>query len=195
MEENNETLEQLRSEYNALKERLANQEIASEKLLRETMKTRVRNIRSIVNVSLVCGIFVIVMSPFVFHYNPVVKASWWFIAGTILMMAFCIVMDAREKRRVREVDAANCDLLTFSKNVKDMKNHYKNWTKWGLLLGVLWVGWLVAEVFMHSEEPRLAISMVAGIVVGLVIGGIAGYRMNVRIVEHCDEIISQIENR
>lgn len=195
MEENNETLEQLRSEYNALKERLANQEIASEKLLRETMKTRVRNIRSIVNVSLVCGIFVIVMSPFVFHYNPVVKASWWFIAGTILLMAFCIVMDAREKRRVREVDAANCDLLTFSKNVKDMKNHYKNWTKWGLLLGVLWAGWLVAEVFMHSEEPRLAISMVAGIVVGLVIGGIAGYRMNVRIVEHCDEIISQIENR
>lgn len=193
MEENKDTLEQLRSEYNALKERLASQEIASDRLLRETMKSKVRGIHSLINVSEVCGIFVILASPFVFHYNPVIRASWWFIAGTILLMGTCVVMDWIYSHKVREQDAAASDLLTFSKSAREVRNHYKSWTKWGFILGGLWAGWLIAEVFMHSEKPEMVLPMVIGLAVGMVAGAFVGLRMNARIVRNCDEIISEIE--
>lgn len=194
MEENNETLEQLRSEYNALKERLANQEITSDRLLRETMKSKVRGIRSLVTVSEVCGIFVMVIAPFVFHYNPVVRASWWFIAGTEILMGFCVVMDWIFSHKLSERDAYSKDLLTFSKSVKEVRNHFKSWTKWGLILGTLWTGWLVAEVLLHSEEPKMAVSMMIGMAAGMLVGAFAGLKMNSRLVRNCDEIIAGIES-
>lgn len=193
MEENKDTLEQLRSEYNVLKERLASQEIASDRLLRETMKSKVRGIHSLINVSEACGILVILASPFVFHYNPVVRASWWFIAGTILLMGFCVTMDWICSHKVSESDTASSDLLTFSKSVREVKNHFKSWTKWGLILATLWAGWFITEVFIHSEKPEMALPMVIGLAVGMVAGAFVGLRLNARIVRNCDEIISEIE--
>lgn len=194
MEDNSYVLEQMKSEYQTLKETLAHQEIINDKLMRETMRLKVRSMRSTITISIFCGIFVIMAAPFVFHYNPVINASWWFVAGTVLLMVFCIFLDWKYNHKVQNANLSTCDLLTFSKNVQEMKMHYRDWTKWGIMLGLAWVIWLGIEAWSHSTNLKLTTSLIAGVSIGFIAGAILGLRMNSRIIRTCDEIISQIED-
>lgn len=193
MEDKDYTLEEMRAQYQALEETLAKQEIINDRLLRETMKTKVRSIRSTATVSVICGLFVIITAPFVFHYNPVVNASWYFVAATELLMTFAIFLDWKFNHKVQSSNLKSCDLLTFSRHVKELREDYSGWLKWGLLLGTLWASWLCWEVWQNTAEPKLAIAMITGLLIGLITGGIVGWRMTRRIINTCDDIISQIE--
>ncbi|MDO5442748.1 MAG: hypothetical protein Q4G10_03675 [Bacteroidia bacterium] len=194
MEDNEYTLEQMRADYQALKDNFSKQEIINDRLLREAMKSKVRNVRSKLIISIACGVFTILASPFVFHYNPVINASWWFIAGTIILMGLCIFLDLKYKNKMQGSDLSHCDLLTFAKEVKATKDHYKNWTKWGIILGTAWAAWLCIEVWCHSTEPELAIGTIIALAAGLIIGGSVGTLMNKSIIRNCEDIIDQIES-
>lgn len=183
----------MRAEYQALKDNLAKQEIVNDKLLREAMRGKVGSINSKVAVSAACGIFVIIAAPFVFHFNPVIKASWWFVLATELLMFFAIFMDWKFNHKVSNTNLSTCDLLTFSKDVKKLKEDYKGWMKWAVLLSTAWGVWLCVETWFHSEEPKVAIGMIGGLVLGMVLGTFVGWRMNRKIIKTCDEIISNIE--
>ena len=193
MEDNVTTLEQMRSEYQTLKETLAKQEIINDRLMRETMKAKVRDIRNTPIIAGICAALVMISAPVIFHMNPLVNASWWFIAATELLMAFCMCYDLIANRKVQKTDVSSCDLLTFAKSVKQLKERYRSWIKWGAPLGIAWLAWLIAEALMHSSEPDLTVSLVIGLVIGFAIGGFLGYKLNRRVVRNCDEIIAQIE--
>lgn len=194
MENNDYTLEQMRVEYQALKDTVSKQEIINDRLMRETMKSKVRGIKSTLLISMACAIVVILISPFVFHYNPVINASWWFIAGTDIMMVSCLFLDWKFNHKMQDTDLSHCDLLSFAKEAKVTRSHYKSWTKWGFVLVTIWVLWLCAEIWCHSSEPKVAKFMIAGVFAGLIIGGITGLKMNKTIIRNCDEIIAQIES-
>ena len=193
MEENDFTLYQLKEEYQALKESLSKQEIINDRLMRETMKSKVRSIRSYASISIACGIFTMIIAPVVFHYNPVVSASWCFVIFTELLMGSCIFLDWKFNHKVQNTDISSCNLLTFSKHVRELKSSYGNWLKWGIGFALIWFGWLSAEVWMNTENPKMAISMITGLLCGGVVGGLIGNRMRLNIIKTCDEIISQIE--
>lgn len=193
MEENNFDLEQMRAEYQALKDTLAKQEIINDKLLKETMKSKVRSMRSHVAISIACGVLVMLMAPLVCHYNPVVNASWWFVIATEILMALCIFFDWKFNHKVRISDIVSNNMLTFSKEVKAMKSNYQNWIYFGIPLGLAWLGWLIIEVLNYSQDKSLVIPLIVGLVIGMLSGMIIGYKMNRKIVSTCDEIIEQIE--
>lgn len=194
MEENNYTLEEMRADYQALKDTLARQEIITDKMLRDLMKGKVRSIKSIAMVSVTCGIFVVIMAPIVFHYNPVIRASWAFVIFTDLLMIGSIFMTWYFHRKVQGTNIANCDLLTFSKEVKALKENYRKWLRWCIIPMLLFVAWLCIEVWLNAEYPKLAIAMIAGLVVGAVVGGIIGFFLDKKIINTCDEIITNIQN-
>lgn len=194
MEENNYTLEQMRADYQQLKDALEHQEIINDRLLREAMDSKVRSMRGTVRASVACGVFVFLGAPFFFHYNPVVNASWWFTGATMLLMAFCIFLDWKFNHKVQSTDLSNCDMLTFSKNVREMKESYAGWIKWAFIIVILWGGWLIIEVLRHADDIKLALPFIVGLLVGLLVGGLIGARMDRKIIRTCGEIISQIEN-
>lgn len=194
MENNDYTLEQMRADYQALKDSLARQEIVNGRLLRDAMRSKVSSIRARSLVSILCGVFVILAAPAVFHYNPVMKASWWFIGATEILMAACIFFELKFTHRVNSADLTSCDLLSFSKDVKKLRQNYKDWIKWGVTLGIAWAGWLCTEVWMNSTEPKLAIAMIIGLGGGLLLGMVLGLKLNKDVTKACDEIISNIES-
>lgn len=194
MEENNYTLEQMRADYLQLKSALETQEIINDKLMRETMKSKVHSMRGPVWVSIICGVFVFFAAPFVFHYNPMIQASWWFTGATMLMMAFCIFLDWKFNHKVQSTNLSDCDMLTFSKHIREMKESYSKWIKWAIIIIILWGAWLAYEVLDNVGEMKLALPFIIGLALGLLIGGIIGLSLDRRIIRTCNEIIDQIEN-
>lgn len=190
--DNFDVLEQLRKDYSELKNRLDEQEIINDRLLRRTFEAKVRSIHSVAWTSFLCGLFVLFVAPFAFHFNPGLNASWAFVIGTDLMMIVCMTFTYLFHKNVSAPQDGD-DLLTFAKNVKKLKADYQGWLKYAVLMVTVWFGWLMYEIFQHSEDQIYAISMAVGVTVGLVIGGIVGYKMNLKVIRQCDEIIASIE--
>jgi len=194
MEDNNYSLEQMRSDYQSLRSNLEKQEIINDRLLREVTRTKVSKIRGRAGISIGCAISVMILAPFVFHYNPAVNASWTFISFTELLMAFCLFIDWKFNRKVQSANLTDCDLLSFCKDVKELKKRYQDWLKWGIMLASLWLIWLILEVWFRSDMTREALPMIVGMVVGFLAGGLIGTGMNRKVIRTCDEIIDNLEN-
>lgn len=194
MMENNNTLEELQKNYISLKNSLEKQEIVNDKLMREVMDSRIRSIFNLQNIGVFAALFVIIVAPLAFHYNPAVNASWYFVVGTELLMMFCLYKSWDYAHEVRSTDMSSCDLLSFSKKLKKMKRKYQDWIKWGFLLCSAWVIWLCEEVWRNSNNPKGSIAFIVGVLFGIAAGGYIGYRLDKKIIAHCDDIISQCES-
>lgn len=193
MEKNNYTLEDMRVEFDAFKDALSRQEILNDDVLRQAMRSKVSGIRNRSVARAACAVFVILASPFAFHFNPAVNASWAFVIVTDLLMLLCVCMDWRFRRNVQRVDLSSCDLLTFSKDVRRLKVVYKGWMKWIALPAALWLFWLSCEIWRNYDDPGLAVGLIVPLSFGFVIGAVAGFLMNRRTIKTCDEIINSIE--
>lgn len=191
--EQNSVLDQLRSDYNALKARLDEQEIINDRLLQQTFKSQLKQINNKAWASVVCGIFVIIVAPMAFHYNPAFNLSWAFVAATDVMMAVCIWFTAYWHRAVRLPDASKSSMKQFAQSVKGLKQRYQGWLKYAAAMISAWLIWMGVELFRNSDEPRMAVFMMTGVLVGALIGGIIGLKMHFAVTAKCDEIISQIE--
>lgn len=191
--EQNSVLDQLRSDYNALKARLDEQEIINDRLLQQTFKSQLKQINNKAWASVACGIFVIIVAPMAFHYNPAFNLSWAFVAATDVMMAVCIWFTAYWHRAVRLPDASKSSMKQFAQSVKGLKQRYQGWLKYAAAMISAWLIWMGVELLRNSDEPRKAVFMMTGGLVGALIGGIIGLKMHFAVIAKCDEIISQIE--
>lgn len=191
---NSPELDQLRAEYTILKNKFSQQEVINDRLIRETMKQRVKGINNISFLSSLCAVFVIIVSPFVFHENPVINASWAFVIATMVMMLVCIFFNWKHNRRLNDADVSCCDLKEFAKSVQYTRKKWREWRKVAVPMVVVWLCWLFAEVWMNFDQKEIAIFMIAGLVVGALVGGLVESRMNWKAVDYCDEILSQIDN-
>ena len=190
---NSPELEQLKEEYAILKNKFSQQEVINKRLLRETMRQKVRGINNIALVSSLCGVFVVLVSPFAFHYNPVINASWIFVAATDLMMLACIYFNWKYNHKLNDTNLSNCDMKEFAKNVQYTRNKWHNWVKIAIPMVIVWAGWLIAEILMCTDNKKAGLACICGIAVGGVLGCILGFKMNRKVVDHCDEILDQID--
>lgn len=187
-------LEQMRTQYSALKERLEMQEIVSEKLMLSVFNSKVKDIRSRSWLSYASGAFVMIVAPFVFHYNPVMNLSWWFVLGTELMMLVCILFTYVWNNDI-ENPSESSSLLEFAESVKLFRKRTDNWLKYvaGPLV-LAWVVWMGTELYFNSEDVEQTIFLICGLLFGGAIGGVVGFLHERRTMKLCDEIIDQINS-
>lgn len=185
-------LEQLRNDYSALKSKVEKQAILNEKLLQSVFQSKVKSIHSVGWTSALCGLFVILVSPLAFHYNPALNLSWAFVAGTDLMMLVCIAYTWYFHSDVKTPEAG-ASLKEFAQNVKTLKVRYQNWIRVAYIMIFVWMGWMFTEMFMTTEDKTLTYFAATGVLVGAVIGGILGFRMDRNVIKNCDDIIAAIE--
>lgn len=191
--ENNTVLEQLRADYNILKERLDEQEIINDRLLQQTFRSQLKQINNRAWVSVVAGIFVIIVAPMAFHYNQALNLSWAFIAATDVMMAVCVGFTWYWHNAVKAPDASKSSMKQFAQSVKCLKQRYQGWLKYAAVMITAWLAWMGIEVFSNAGDTREAVFMMTGMLIGGLIGGIIGLRMHFAVIRKCDEIISQID--
>jgi len=186
---NNSELETMRAQIALLKDKLDKETIVSEKLLRDTMRHKARTINNNAWISVVASIFVIFWS---LTFLPSEGFSWWFIAGTILMMLVCDFFTWKYHKDVNAKTMSG-DLLTVAKVMKQLRDNYKKWLKYSIAMIVVWFVWFAIEYCIQLSDWRVAVIMIIALLIGLAIGGFIGLKMHNAVIRNAEEIISQIE--
>ena len=186
---NNSELETMRAQIALLKDKLDKETIVSEKLLRDTMRHKARNINNNAWISVVASIFVIFWA---LAYLPNEGFSWWFIAATILMMLVCDFFTWKYHKDVNAKTMSG-DLLTVAKVMKQLRDNYKKWLKYSIVIIAVWFVWFAIEYCILLNDWRVAVFMIIALLIGLAIGGFIGLKMHNSVIRNAEEIISQIE--
>lgn len=182
-------LEDMRAQLALLKSKLEREEIVSDKMLRETMKQKVEFVNRKAWSNIVTSLVTIALALVIF---PHFGFSWGLVGYTVAMMLVCDLFTWLYHRNFTP-DMMNGDLLTAVKQTRKLKKDYQSWSYIGYPMLGVWTVWFVYEAFTRFNDAIMARSMVSGLVVGLLIGGIIGIRLKNLTVKHLDEIIESIE--
>lgn len=190
MEEMN--LEEMRNQIAILKNKLNKQELVSERLLADTMKTKVNTINSVERFSIICAVFCLVAYPVLRYY---IGFSWAFVIATCAMMVFCIIATTYIHRPLHDSKLMTSDVATVARVMVRFKRQYDNWllyvTPTLLIPWVLWASYEYNAIMgLEGVSPFLT---VLPILVGCAIGGFIGYRQHRKAVKTAEEIIRQFE--
>ncbi len=187
-----DTLLEMKEQLQVLKAKLDEQEIVNDQLLRHVTQQRMRRINRNVWQQGFCCLFVVTFGNYVFRAS--LHCSWYFVAGTCLLMLVSFLATLLPHRWVSEEDINTGDLLTVAKQVRRLRKWYKDWYYVGIPLVVLWLMWLGVELyFAFDRDLTMLISTMVGALIGGAIGGFVGHRMNKRLIHEMDDLIDEIE--
>lgn len=176
-----------------LKDKLNKEEIVNDQLLREVTRQRVRRLNRNVWQEGICVLFVISFGNYAFHQ---LGCSWWFIGATTVMMLVCLLATVIPHRRVQENEIMQGDLLTVAKQVRRLRQIYKDWMRIGIPMVSVWFVWFLVELyFRHTDNLYIFVFTAVGALAGGTVGGIIGGRMHKKFVREMDDIINQIEKQ
>ena len=184
-------LEQLKAQYETLKQQFDQQEIVNDRLMKSSIKhsmdfyKRYHWIQFIVYPLMVfLGLLFI---KWLFANNLSLRLFW----GTFCVV--CFVVELWMTKMVRFKSLENNDLLTLSSHARSFKKLYAIFVvSYTVSIIILSVGWLMTEVGSNGYLPNFGIFIIlSGLVLVLTMSlGIAEIRYKTR---PCDEIIRQIE--
>ncbi len=194
--EENKTIEELRNQIALLKQKLDNQEIVSDRMLRMTMQTKVntvihRNERR----HLICSIFAMLTWP-ILHYG--IGMDLAFCIFTSLMMLFCIIATVYIHRPMHLTDLMSADLATVAYEMDRLKRRYKNWLHY--VTPTLIIPWFLGACYEYDKAMGIDPLSKDGIItclpllIGTVIGGVIGFIWHSKTVDTAESIIRQIED-
>ena len=194
--ENNENnnlneLDQLKAQYETLKQQFDQQEILNDRLMKSSIKRstdfykRYRTIQFMVYpLMVIVGLLTI---KWLFGNNLSLRLFW---------VAFCVICFVAElwmTKMVRFKTLENNDLLTLSNHARSFKKLYAIFVvSYAVSVTIFIVGWLMSEIGSNGYLPNFGAFIIVFCLalVAIVSLGIAEIRYKTR---PCDEIIRQIE--
>lgn len=191
MEEMN--LEEMRNQYAILKEQLNNQEIVNDRLIRETIKMRGKDINYTKKVVYGCALFCLLIYPLSYYTH---MWSLAFAIVTCLMMLFCVAATYYIHKPVENLNLMQDDLATVARVMAKFKKQYDNWLHYVTpALLIPWGIWACYEVgWSHAPEGSNPWIMIIPLLVGALIGGLVGYKYHRKAVNAAQDIINDIES-
>ena len=149
--DNLQELEELRSQVAEFKNRVEQQEIVSRRLLREAMKGHVSWIKQM---SIWCSVGELVILPFlVYALRSIVGVSWLPIIVIGLVIVGEAVFNFWNVSTIRDKHLAVDDVLSAQQRLITFKRREKLYTYGILPFILLWVVWLLFDVYHGTDIP------------------------------------------
>lgn len=196
MENNTMEIEQLRLELNTFKERLSKQQIVSERLMRQSMRSKMSWIKKMLWVEVAFIPFcAVVMGGMVWQLG---LSRWWWLY-TIVMLILDVGLDFYINR-IRKDDFASGNLLETARHLAEMKRSRIKSLVLGMAMLVVWLVWLGLMLYQVASDPASttveqgrAWGFLCGSVVGLLIGLPVGLYIFFRMQRTNTEVLRQID--
>ena len=195
METKHTEFEEMRQQLDILKNKLDNQTLVNDKLIRQSMLNKMSFMKKYTWVSFL-------MLPYTYYFYYKVRdmfyISWWFYGFTLILLTFGVCFDAYINH-VNKKDFLNGDLIAVSLQMQRIKKIRKKSLLYGLPLMPIWVSWLFIELYNGSSAANggantsLFHGMIVGSGVGVIVGVAIGIWIYLRMQRINSDIISQID--
>ena len=190
----NMNFEEMRNQFAILKDQLQKQEIVSDRLIRETMKMRNKDISSTKRMVYGCAVACMLIVPLNFYTNA---WSLPFTIFTCLMVIFCAVATYYFHKPVEELNFMRDDFVTVARVMARFKKQYDNWLHYvSPVIIIPFLGWACYEfAWKNGIEGINPWLLTIPIFVGAGIGFLIGYHFHRKAVNAAQDIIDQIEEK
>ena len=187
MENNDTTLREMQEQMQQLREKLDNQKIINERMLKKSCSQTVNRLKFKANVPILFGVAACLLAPSLLKMG----ASIYFVIFTWVLMLVCIVATILTNRHIPQMDK---DLVTATKELTRFKKIHAEWIKFAIPMLIVWVGFLVWDFLRNNDLDQIAvIGFLAGIGTGIILGGVIGFKMRRDQLDAADEFLAQIE--
>ena len=187
METNDNTMLEMQRQMQQLRDKLDNQKIVNERMLNRAYSRNLDVLRTKARVPIFAGL-TLVFGAASFHN---LGMSLPFTLFTVFVGVAAAVAAVLVNANLPKMDQ---DLVSAGEGLAKFRRAQENWIKYSIPVGVLWVVWLLAELFMKSGEDGETVWMiVAGLALGLVVGIFLGRKNRRAVFHNTDELLAQIE--
>ena len=187
METTDNTLKEMQQQMQLLKDKLAKQTIVNEQMMRKAYAGGIKDLRSNYSVKTIAAVAAMLGCPS--FYNVGCSLTFVIFSELIMLIALGIVIYTNAL-----IPKMDDDLLTAAGKLTHFKKINAEWLKYGILVLVLWLGWLVVELFSGEVTTIGIYAMIVGIVLGLTIGMTLGLKVRRNIKKGIDELLGQIKD-
>ena len=188
MENNDTTLREMQEQMQQLRDKLDNQKIVNERILKKSCSQTASRLRFKANLPILFAVAAMLMMPALRIYG----VSMGFIIFTWVLMLVCIVATILTNRHIPQMDR---DLVTATQELTRFKKIHAEWIKFAIPMIIVWVGYLCWDLFRNGSgiDPMLRYGFLAGVVTGVILGGLLGFKLRRDQLNAADELLNQIE--
>ena len=189
MNENFE-LENMRQQMQMLKNKLNQQEIVNDRLMRRSMRNEVNKITRRYYIIMVLSVFMVPYGYWCFVKLCGLSIFFWII--TSIFMLICGGVTFYNARKINDPNMMSHSLVEARKKVASAKKFDSDWLLVGIPMIVLWLGWFCYETYQQNHD--YAQGLFWGGCIGGIIGAICGFSIHFKTQRQYQEIIDQIED-
>ncbi|MCR5181316.1 MAG: hypothetical protein K6C30_08930 [Bacteroidaceae bacterium] len=190
MEDKN--FEELQNQFAILKTQLDKQEIVSDRLVRETMKQRTKDINKTKRTIYFAAVFCLLTYP-ILYYTDMFTLEFTIV--TCAMMLFCFLATYYIHRPVDDLNLMRDDFTTVARVMAKFKKQYDDWLLYVAPTLILpWLAWACHEfAWRHAPEGVNPWTLALPLIIGAAIGCLIGYRFHRKAVNAAQDILDEIE--
>ena len=187
----NFNLEEMRQQMTTLKNKLNQQEIVNDRLIRRSMRNEVNSINRRYNIIMAIGIL---MVPYGYWcFVKLVGLSIFFWIATSIFMLICAGATFYNSRKISNPELMSHSLVEARKKVASAKKFESNWLLFGIPAVILWMGWFFYETY-QIQGGDFYNGFFWGGCVGGIIGAIIGIKIHFKTQRQYQDVIDQIED-
>ena len=191
MNNNDFEFENMRQQMTTLKNKLNQQEIINDRLIRHSMRNEVNTINRHYNIIMILGILMVPYFYWVFIKLSGFSMAFWI--GSSIFMLICVGATFYNSRKISDPDMMSHSLVEARQKVASAKKFDADWQKFGIPAVILWFGWFMYECY-QIQGGDIDNPFFWGGCVGGIIGAIAGYKYHFKTQRQYQDIIDQIED-
>ena len=184
-------LESMRQQMNTLKNKLNQQEILNDRVMRRSMRNEVNTITRRYYIIMAVGLFMVPYGYWSFVKLAGLSLFFWIV--TSIFMLICAGATYYTCHKINDPNLMNRNLVEARKKVASAKKFEADWLFFGIPAVVLWLGWFLYEVY-QIHGGAIDNGFFWGGCIGGIIGAICGLSLNFKTQRQYQEIINQIED-
>ena len=184
-------LENMRQQMTKLKNKLNQQEIVNDRLMRRSMRNEVNTITRRYYIIMAVGLFMVPYGYWCFVKLCGLSLFFWIV--TSIFMLVCAGATYYTLRKINDPNLMNRNLVEARRKVASAKKFEANWLFFGIPAVVLWLSWFLYETY-QINGGAYSNGFFWGGCIGGIIGAICGLSLNFKTQRQYQDIIDQIED-